>query len=67
MTDETAARALFEARLRQLGLTELAPHEIERLWKNHVVQREISAGLDATLDPRTESALLLSVHHEDRR
>lgn len=61
MTDEATARAIFDARLRQLGLTELAPQEIERLWTNHLKQLEISARFDATVDPGAESALLLSL------
>lgn len=65
MSDTTLARAAFDARLRELKLDGLSPHEIDRLWKARLKQLEISARLDSQLDPTVEPAVVFSTSREE--
>lgn len=66
MSDIALARAAFDARLRELKLDGLAPHEIDRLWKARLKQLEISARLDSELDPTIEPAVIFLPHETGR-
>jgi hypothetical protein len=64
MSDTAPARAAFDARLHELKLDGLAPHEVDRLWKARLKQLEISARLDSDLDPTLEAAVVFSLTRE---
>lgn len=64
--DEDAARALFEHRIADLGLSGLTAHDRTRLWAAFLKQRRLSAGYDATVDPTTEPVLIFGPGGESK-